>query len=289
MTQVHTTTLTVGDTTLDVEVFGPDDPSGPTVVAVHGVLVDGTLWHPMAERLAARGVRTVVPTLPLGSHRRPVALGDELSPRAVARMVGAVADAFGRGRVVLAGNDTGGAIVQFLLDERPDVAGAVVLTNCDAFTSFPPPPFGFVFRLLRSRWLLPALAVQLRLKALRHSALGYGLLLTDRDPALTWGWAEAVATRADIRRDLVRLLRAIDPADLDVVTRRLGATAPPVTLVWGQRDRAFSSALCHRLAEALPGSRVMEVEGARTFVPLDAPGAVVDAVLAAVGVGQTPA
>ncbi|MHA3703926.1 alpha/beta fold hydrolase [Jatrophihabitans sp. YIM 134969] len=284
MDQVHTTTLTVGDTTLDVEVFGPDDPAGPTVVAVHGALVDGTLWHPVARRLAAQGVRTVVPTLPLGSHRRPVAPGDELSPRGVARMVGAVVDAFGRGDVVLLGNDTGGAITQFLLDERPDVAAAVVLTNCDAFTSFPPAPFGFVFRLLRTRWLLPSLAVPLRLRTVRHSALGYGLLVTRPDPALTWGWAEAVATRRDIRRDLVRLLRAVDPTDLDVVTRRIGASAPPATLVWGQRDRAFSPALCRRLAAALPGSRVVEVEGSRTFVPLDAPDAVVDAVLAAVPV-----
>lgn len=282
MDDMTATTLTVGRTTLDVEVFGPPDATGPTVVAVHGVLVDGRLWHPVARRLAEQGVRTVVPSLPLGSHRRPVAAGDDLSPRAVARMVGAVADEFGRGDVVLLGNDTGGAITQFLLDERPDVARAVVLTNCDAFTSFPPPPFGLVFRLLRQPKLLPALAASLRPRVMRHSPLGYGLLGTRLDPALTASWAEPVRTEPAIRADLVRLLRSIDPADLDVVTRRLGKTAPPATLVWGQRDRSFSPALGRRLAAALPESRLVEVDGARTFVPLDAPDAVVTEVLAAV-------
>lgn len=282
MDALTTTTLTVGGTTLDVEVFGPPDATGPTVVAVHGVLVDGRLWHPVARRLAERGVRTVVPGLPLGSHRRPVAAADELSPRAVARMVGAVVDRFGGGDVVLLANDTGGAITQFLLDERPDVASAVVLTNCDAFTSFPPAPFGIVFRLLRQPRALPVLAASLRLRVLRHSPLGYGLLGTRLDPALTASWAEPVQTRTEIRADLVRLLRHVDPQDLDAVTRRIGPTAPPVTLVWGQRDRSFSPALAQRLAAVLPGSRLVEVEGARTFVSLDAPEAVVDAVLAAV-------
>lgn len=277
-----TTTLTVGRTTLDVEVFGPADATGPAVVAVHGVLVDGRLWHRVARLLAERGVRTVVPALPLGSHRRPVAAADELSPRAVARMVGAVVDALGGGDVVLLANDTGGAITQFLLDERPDIARAVVLTNCDAFTSFPPAPFGVVFRLLRQPRVLPALAASLRLRVLRHSPLGYGLLGSRLDPTLTASWAEPVQTRPEIRADLVRLLRHVDPRELDAVTRRIGRTAPPVTLVWGQRDRSFSPALGRRLAAVLPGSRLVEVEGARTFVSLDAPEAVVDAVLAAV-------
>ena len=50
---------------------GPESSSSPPVVFVHGVLVDGQLWGPVAERLAAEGVRSYAPTLPFGSHQQP--------------------------------------------------------------------------------------------------------------------------------------------------------------------------------------------------------------------------
>ena len=51
--------------------------------------------------------------------------------------------------VVLVGNDTGGAVCQFLLDEDASRIGRLVLTNCDAFDTFPPFPFNLLFRLGR--------------------------------------------------------------------------------------------------------------------------------------------
>src|ERR1700733_12621140 len=54
---------------------GPESSSSPPVVFVHGVLVDGQLWRPVAERLAAEGVRSYAPTLPFGSHQHPMNAG----------------------------------------------------------------------------------------------------------------------------------------------------------------------------------------------------------------------
>jgi pimeloyl-ACP methyl ester carboxylesterase len=51
-----------------------------------------------------------------------------------------------------------------------------------------------------------------------------------------------------------------------------------VTIVWGQRDRAFTPALGRRLAALFPNGTLIEVPGARTFVSLDAPAAVIDAI-----------
>ena len=51
--------------------------------------------------------------------------------------------------VVLVGNDTGGAVSQFVIDEDPTRIGRLVLTNCDAFDTFPPFPFNLLFRLGR--------------------------------------------------------------------------------------------------------------------------------------------
>ncbi len=51
-----------------------------------------------------------------------------------------------------------------------------------------------------------------------------------------------------------------------------------MTIVWGQRDRAFTPALGRRLAALFPNSTLIEVPDARTFVSLDKPTAVVDAI-----------
>jgi pimeloyl-ACP methyl ester carboxylesterase len=57
---------------LEYRVAGPASSSYPPVVFVHGILVDSRLWKPVAERLAAEGIRSYAPTLPLGAHRWPM-------------------------------------------------------------------------------------------------------------------------------------------------------------------------------------------------------------------------
>jgi pimeloyl-ACP methyl ester carboxylesterase len=66
--------------------------------------------------------------------------------------------------------------------------------------------------------------------------------------------------------------------DLTDVATRLRQFSKPVTIVWGQRDRAFTPALGRRLAAAFPNATLIEVPGARTFVSLDAPAAVIEAI-----------
>ena len=68
-----------------------DEGSGPTVVFIHGALVDGRLWQPVVHRLRDR-FRCVVPELPLGSHERAMPPGTDLSPPALATLVADVLD-----------------------------------------------------------------------------------------------------------------------------------------------------------------------------------------------------
>ena len=95
---------------VDYRVFGPRIAGAPAVVFVHGFLVNGTLWDPVAEKLAADGVYCIVPDWPLGAHRRPAAADTELSPVAVADAVVALLDALDLNDAVLVGNDTGGGL-----------------------------------------------------------------------------------------------------------------------------------------------------------------------------------
>ncbi|KXO96341.1 alpha/beta fold hydrolase [Tsukamurella pseudospumae] len=276
--------------TVDFQVYGPETTDRPPVLFVHGVLVDMQLWDRVAGSLGAAGHRCWSATWPLGSHR--IACPDAVTdgPRGVARMVADFIEDRGIEGCTLVGNDTGGAICQYLLHERPELVSRVVLTDCDAFDVFPPQPFSALFALLRRRPLLQPLMATMRAVALRHSPLGFGLLLTEPDPELTASWVRPAQVAAKIRADLVALLRAIDPAELARITPTMRDFPGPVTLVWGTADRSFTPALGRRLAAAFgddrPGGvRFVEVDGARTFVALDAPQAVVDAIVDIADIG----
>ena len=179
--------------------------------------------------------------------------------------------------MTLVGSDTGGGLSQLVIDAYPDDVGRLVLTNCDAFDKFPPFPFTLVFALLRGPISIKVLFEQMRLKALRHSPLGFGLLVTP-DARLTASWIEPGRTDVRIRRDLATLLRNVAKTDLTDVATRLPRFTKPVTLVWGQRDRSFTPSLGRRLAAVFPNSTLIEVPDARTFVSLDKPDAVIDAI-----------
>ena len=64
--------------------------------------------------------------------------GADLSPHGIAGLVCDFIAALGLDNVTLVGNDTGGAICQLMLAADAGRIGAAVLTNCDAFGTFPP-------------------------------------------------------------------------------------------------------------------------------------------------------
>lgn len=263
--------------TLDYQVVGPQDSPHPPVLFIHGALVDHRLWTRVADRLAAKGFRCILPTLPLGSHTIPIG-GADLSPRGIAAMIRDLIDALGLHDVTLVGNDTGGALCQIVADSYPEHVGRLILTNCDAFEKFPPFPFNVAFLPLRSPVTIKAAAALLTLRPVRHSPLGYGLLTNDPDPALTRSWITPCATDQRIRRDAAALMRGIARTNLTEVSNRMNRFTKPVSLVWGQADRCFTPALGRRLADRFAHATMIPVPGAKTFVPLDNPAAVADAV-----------
>jgi len=254
------------------------DAGGPPVVFVHGALVDWRLWDGVAAGLAERGFRCILPTLPLGSHTIPVTDRSVLSPTGVAKLVHHLLVALDLNDVTLVGNDTGGGICQFVVDAHPDRIGHLVLTNCDAFEKFPPFPFDVIFKLMRSTLSTRVLTAGMIPTFMRHSPLGYGLLAKRLDPDLTASWLRPCRTDARIAGDFAALARSISRTDLTEVAPRLCAFTKPVSVVWGDADRCFTPALGRRLAAAFPDSSMIEVADARTFVPLDNPAVVGDAI-----------
>jgi len=265
--------------TLDYRVFGPRAADAPVAVFVHGFLVNGTLWDPVAEKLAADGVRCILPDWPLGAHRRPVKPDADLSPTAVAGAITDLLDALDLQDVVLVGNDTGGGLCQLALRGDTHRVRGLVLTNCDAFEQFPPKYFVPLFTLARSRFAVWTLAQQTRLRAVRHSPLGFGPLLNrPRSAGLTRGWIQPLLDSAAIRHDVSRFARNMRRTELTGAAIWLSQFEGPVHLVWGTRDKHFTIGLGRRLAAAFRQARLEEVADATTFVSIDRPDTVASAV-----------
>src|SRR5258708_862269 len=90
---------------VDYRIVGPRGADSPVAVFVHGFLVNATLWDPVAEQLAASGVRCILPDWPLGPHRLP---GRGTQPLRAAAATRGYASRVARGmhRTELAGSAT---------------------------------------------------------------------------------------------------------------------------------------------------------------------------------------
>jgi len=246
---------------------------GPTVLLIHGLLVDGRLWDEVAGRLIAAGHAVVVPDLPLGAHTYGVASGADVSPSGIAQLVDALVRELGLRDVTLVGNDTGGAICQLVAAERPPWLAGLVLTPCDAYENFLPTAFRPLQFLARhAPWLLVAVMQPMRLRAVRRTPLLLGWL-TRRGVSdeLSDGWARPFFDLPATRRDVLATLAAIDSAETVAAAARLGRLDRPVAIAWADGDRFFPRKLAERLAGDIPGATLTRIDDAYAFTPIDQP------------------
>jgi pimeloyl-ACP methyl ester carboxylesterase len=245
--------------------------SGTPIVFVHGLLVNGLLWRKVAPQLQGAG-RVIVPDWPLGSHTRPMKPEADTSPRGVAHLIAEFLEALELTDAVVVGNDTGGAICQVLVTERPERVGKLVLTNCDAFENFPPPAFKPMVAAAKAPGGLRALLAPMRSRALRRTPMAYGLLTHHPVPdAVTDAWVGPVLDNADIRRDCAKTLRGMKSEVTLAAAERFPTFTKPVLVAWGADDRFFPLETGRRLATLFPDARFEEIRGARTFVSEDQP------------------
>jgi pimeloyl-ACP methyl ester carboxylesterase len=248
-----------------------DEGTGPTVVLIHGLLVDGHVWDPVVSALSGRA-RCIVPELPLGSHRIPMRADADLTPPGIAALIAELMARLELHDVTLVGNDTGGALSQLVVANHPDRLGRLVLTNCDAFENFPPSSFKpLVWALARVPGALAGLGFGGRFKAVRGASMKAMPLTVEPVPdELLKSWVEPLRDRR-IRRDLLRVLRGISPKYTLAAAEKLPAFDRPALIVWGMRDPFFSISDGKRLANVLPYSSLERIQNARAFVQLDAP------------------
>src|SRR3954452_21786855 len=97
--------------------------------------MDGTLWRNVVADLSADH-RCIVPTLPLGSHRRPMHPQADLTFRGHVRLLAELLERLDLPDVTLVQSDMGFA--QLLAAERPALFARLVLCSCEAFDNYPP-------------------------------------------------------------------------------------------------------------------------------------------------------
>ena len=255
--------------TIHYEEAGP--PEGRPVVFVHGYIMGGDIWREVGEHLAGQGLRAIMPTWPMGSHREPMRPGADTTPRGVADLIAAFLEALGLEDVVLVGNDSGGALCQVVAAYHPERLGALVLTNCDAFENCPPGVFKALVKVAKLPGGLKAALAPLRTEAARRSPAGYGLLSHRGVERLAREWVRPVLDDGDVFEDVRRFTVGLDKELTLDAAARLPRFEKPVLLAWGTDDRLFPTADAHRLAAVLPDARVEEIDRARTLPMIDQP------------------
>ena len=243
---------------------------GPPIVFVHGALVNANLWRKVVPRLD--GFKRVALDLPLGSHLEAMPKNADLTPPALADLIADAVEALGLDSVTLVGNDTGGALTQLVATRRPERVGAFVLTSCDAFDSFPPSFFKIALAPGKIPGAIPIAFGALRFRPLRRLPIAYGWLSNEpAEPEASDSYVLPVLTRSEIRRDVRKLLRGLDPAYTLDAAAKLAQWDRPALIAWSANDRFFPAEHAERLAKLIPGARLEWIEGARTFSAEDAP------------------
>jgi len=254
-----------------------DTGAGCPVLLLHGLLVDGRLWRKVVPDVARRA-RVIVPDLPLGAHVEPMDPDADLRPPAVADLVVELLDHLSLDRVILVGNDTGGAIAQMIAARHPDRVRALVLTPCDAFDNFLPPVLRYTQVAARVPGGVRLAVGALRVPAIRRLPIALGWLARHPIPEdVIDGWLAPARGDRAVRRDLGKVLRGVSREQTRTAAAALRTFPRPQLMVWADTTRLFPLEHGRRLAAQAPDGRLVVVPDSLALVPEDQPAPLVRA------------
>jgi pimeloyl-ACP methyl ester carboxylesterase len=242
---------------------------GPAIVFVHGYLVDGRLWDGVVDALAGR-FRCIAPDLPFGAHQLPMKPDADLSPTGLAGIVAELIERLELEDVTIVGNDSGGAVSQVLVTTHPEHIGRLVLTNCDTHENFPPGIFKALPQLAKlpgGTWMI---LQPFKIKAVTRAAFAPFSSAGIPAPYIA-AWSAGAFGDAGIRHDLGKATVGLNKRYTLAAAEALRGSQLPILLAWAPGDRFFPMRYPQRLAGEAGNARIVEIEGAKTFVPLDQP------------------
>jgi AcrR family transcriptional regulator len=252
---------------------------GPPLVFFAGALANGDLWRDVVAALEDR-YRCITVDLPLGAHPWPLPEGADRSATSLARLLPDCLELLDVEDATIVVNDTAGGQLLLALGTGHaglDRIGRLVLTNCESYDQFPPDA-------LKKASAVGRRAPRVARAAVRFTAGGRRGLgkVTARglDDERAESFFGPVGRDPRIADDLVAAMAGFRPQLLLDAAAAIPRFDRPVLLVWGDACEFFPLAHAQRLAADFPDATLVPMPGARTWVPVDDPAALAEAIAA---------
>ena len=253
---------------------------GPPLVFFAGALANHELWRDVVGALDDR-YRCITIDLPLGAHSWPLGPEADRSASSLSRLILDCLELLDLEDATVVANDTaGGLVLLSLASGHPglDRVGRLVLTNCESYEKFPPDELKKATAMSRRFPRLAGAGMRLQLRfagrAIASSVAANGL---DRERQESFFGPGRGDPR--VAEDLIALTASFRPQLLLDAAKAIPEFERPVLLVWGDSCKFFPIEDARRLASDFPQATLLAVPGAKTWVPVDNPGALVDAIL----------
>jgi 3-oxoadipate enol-lactonase len=219
--------------------------SGPPLLLVHGLMVDGRMFDPVVEHFAARH-RVIIPDL--RGHGRSRDLPPPYMARQLASDLSFLLDHLGIASAAVLGYSQGGAIAQQLVLDHSGQCERIVLACTYAFN----------MATTRERiegHLAPLLMRLLGLRRLASLVISQSALQLDEEHAR---WFAGLIADQNLRLMLAawKETMAFDSR------KRLAEIRCPALVIAGSNDRGVPIHHAKMLHEGIPGSRLVIIEGA---------------------------
>ncbi|MBT2423830.1 alpha/beta fold hydrolase [Streptomyces sp. ISL-22] len=237
--------------------------SKPTVVLLHGVGLDHTMWEPTAALLADR-FTVLTPDLPGHGSRPPVHDGVTLADLADGVVEEIPTDSH------LVGFSLGALVAQHLALHHPELVAT--LTSVSSVCARTAEERASVLDRLRT--------AEADFTASAAASLERWYAGTDVDPDRV-ARTEATLLSNDVG-SFLNCYRVFATADAELAPY-LAGIAVRALAVTGENDPGSTPEMTHRLAAALPGCRAVVVPQARHMLPVERPEAFVDSLTTFIG------
>lgn len=268
--------IPVGPGSMHVERYGH---GGAPILLVHGFGTCSFLWRDIGPVLAtANRTAFAVDLFGYGESDRP--FDSQYGIAAQSDYLDRALTALRLSRATVVGIDLGGAVAMHLAYNRPERVERLVLVNPTAFDDVPADDIKTMqrntarFALRISRGILGAAPLMREL--LERSVANQDNM---PDPLLARYLAPYVGQEG--LNHLLALARSVDDEDMAEVD--LTQLDCPTLIVWGDQDPFVSPKLGDRLADTIPGSRLVRLPGTGRLVPEEAPDTLTNMILEFVG------
>ncbi len=255
---------------------------GPALVFFAGAIANHDLWRDVVAALEDH-YRCITIDLPLGAHPWPLSPGADRSAASLARLMLDCLELLDVEDATVVANDTaGGLLLLSLATDHPALrrVGRVVLTNCDNYDQFPPSKLQKAATMCRRmpRLTRAAIRLQFRASVVRRRAFA-SVTARGLDDERVESFTGPLRRDSRVADDFVAAFAGFHPQLLTDAAEAIPRFDRPVLLVWGDSCDFFPIAHAHRLASEFPDATLVGVPGAKTWVPVDSPAAVSDAIL----------